>query len=189
MKTGYLTVCLLSLGLLAANSEVLAENQNPIYMLVSYGESDTEFSVSSNDTVQGDDRALEIGLGFAFSEYLAIEGSYQDFGDPDGFVGCPPEVLCIAIVPFSREPVEMDGWAAALRGALPITETLSVFGRIGLLAWDSSARSPELNDSGTDLLYGVGIAAEFGEQFGLQLSYEKVELDLETVKLGLRLHF
>lgn len=187
MKIINLTCVLLSIGLSVAGAQALADTDSSAYLLASYGESDSEFSVSANDKVQGDDKSLELGVGFAFSEHLSVEASYQDFGNPDGFVGCPPDVFCIAIVPFSREPVDIDGWAAALRAALPITDTLSVFGRFGLLAWDSSARSPELNDSGTDLLYGIGIAVEFSERVGLQVSYEKAEVDIETVKLGLRL--
>lgn len=180
---------LLGLALSLNGTFARADDERSSYVFASYGESDSEFSVTSNDTIQGDDKSYEIGFGYAFSKHLAVEGSYQNFGDPDGFAGCPPEVLCIAIVPFSREPVEIDGWAVALRGSVPFTDSLSGFARLGLLAWDASAQTPVLNDSGTDLLYGVGFAADYNESFGLQLAYERVELDIDTVKLGARFRF
>lgn len=166
-----------------------ADFQSHGYLLASFGEADTHFRTSVTDEINGDDDAYELGVGFAFSPYLSIEGSYQDFGKPFGYAGCPIDVFCIAVVPFSREKVSVDGWSAALRGALPITETLSVFGRLGFLSWDASASSQGLNDSGTDLLYGAGIAADFNRRFGVQLSYEKADVGIETVKLGARLGF
>lgn len=137
------------------------------YILANVGKADTLARTSSTDETNADDTAFEIGVGYAFSPYLSVEGSYQDFGKPYGYAGCPVDVLCIAIVPFSREEVSVDGWSVAPRGGLPITESLSIFGRLGFLSWDTSASSQGLNDSGTDLLYGVGIAADLNDRLGL----------------------
>lgn len=180
---------LLSLALFLPAALVSADDEHQGYLFASYGETDVEFSVTPNDTIQGDDRSFELGFGFALGKHLALEGSYQNFGDPDGFAGCPPDMACIAIVPFSREPVEIDGWAVALRGNLPLTDNLSGFIRLGLLAWDTSARTAVLNDSDTDLLFGIGLAADLGDRFGLQASFEQVELDIETVKVGVTYRF
>lgn len=157
------------------------------YLFVSAGEADTHRRLSVADVVEGDDDSFEIGAGYAFNPYLSIEGSYQSFGKPDGFVGCPIDVFCIAVVPFAREDVEVDGWTGALRGSLPVTGRLSVFARVGLLAWETSARSAPLDDSGTDLLYGLGLAADVTDRFAVQLSYEETGVDVDTVKLGLRM--
>lgn len=168
---------------------VYADPAGTGYLLASIGKATSEFRTSPSDAIQGDDTAFEIGVGFAFNEYLAVEASYQDFGEPDGFAGCPPDVLCIAIVPFAREPVSVDGWSAALRGTVPITESLSAFGRLGFLAWDTSASNQGLNASGTDLLYAVGIATDISDRMSLQLSWEQAEIDIETTKLGIRFRF
>lgn len=190
MNTRIFLTLLLIAGAPVSLSPVLAsEFQSHGYVLASVGKADTLTRTSPTDEINGDDTAFEIGVGFAFSPYLSIEGSYQDFGKPYGYAGCPIDVLCIAIVPFSREEVSVDGWSVALRGALPVTDSLSVFGRLGFLSWDASARTQSLNDSGTDVLYGAGIAADLSDRFGLQLSYEKAEVDIETVKLGVRLRF
>ncbi|MBT8132399.1 MAG: porin family protein, partial [Gammaproteobacteria bacterium] len=166
-----------------------AETAGQGYFLVSAGKTDADFRTTSADAVQGDDTSFELGVGFAFNENFAIEASYQDFGEPDGFAGCPPDVLCIAIVPFAREPVSLNGWSAALRGAVPLTGSLSAFGKIGFLSWDTSATNQGLNASGTDLLYAVGVAADLNDRVSLQLSWEQAELDIETVKLGMRFNF
>lgn len=156
------------------------------YVFVNVGNTETDRRLSIADVIDGDDDSYEVGGGFAFTPYLSVEGSYQRFGRPDGFVGCPVDVLCIALVPFSRENVEVDGWTGALRGTLPVTTSLSVFARAGLLAWETSARTAALNDSGTDMLYGLGLAADINDRFGVQLSYEKAGVDVETLKLGLK---
>lgn len=189
MQIRKMLVAVLSLALLFAAGIARASSPGYGYFLASFGETDSEFSVTPNDTIQGDDSSFEIGFGYAFNDYLAIEGSYQDFGEPDGFVGCPPDVFCIAIVPLSREPVEINGWSAALRGSVPFTDILSGFVRAGFLAWDASASSPSLNDSGTDFLYGAGLSADFTDRFGLQVSFEQVESDFETLKVGIRYRF
>lgn len=189
----FLTLLLITAAPVSLSPVLASEFQSHGYLLASVGRADTFILTSTRtsltDEINGDDTAFEIGVGFAFSPYLSIEGSYQDFGKPSGYAGCPPDVLCIEIVPFSREEVSVDGWSVALRGALPVTDSLSVFGRLGFLSWDASARSQGLNDSGTDVLYGAGIAADLNDRFGLQLSYEKAEVDIETVKLGVRLRF
>ncbi len=175
-------------GVLFSMSANLAQaDESYGYLLLGVGDSDTERRMSTVDVITGDDNSFEIGAGFAFNRYLSVEGSYQNFGEPDGFVGCPIDVFCIAVVPFAREAVKVDGWSVALRGAVPVTETLSVFARLGFLSWDASARSAVLNDSGTDLLYGIGLAADFNDRFGIQVSYEEAEVDIDTVKLGLRI--
>lgn len=190
MKTKNFVAFIVWVTILLAGSPASAgEFASHGYLLASIGEADTDFRPTISDAIQDDDTAFEIGVGFAFNPYFSVEGSYQDFGEPTGFAGCPPEVFCIAIVPLSAEPVEVTGWSVALRGAVPVTDSLSVFARLGFLSWDTSARTAGLNDSGTDLLYGGGIAADFNERFGLQLSYEEADPGIETVKLGVRLRF
>lgn len=181
----FLTSVVLSLSAAAAQSD----GDSHAYLLASIGTAITDIRTTPTDVIDDDDTAFELGVGFAFNPYLSIEASYQDFGNPYGYAGCPVDVLCIAIVPFSREQVSVDGWSAAVRGQVPVTESLSAFARAGLLSWDASASNPGLNDSGTDLIYGAGIATELNDRLGLQLSYEKAEIDIETVKLGVRLRF
>ena len=139
------------------------------YVFIGVGEADIERRLSVADVIDGDDDAYAIGAGFALNRYLSVEGSYQRFGKPDGFVGCPVDVFCIAVVPFAREDVEVDGWTAGLRGSLPVTDRLSVFARASLLAWETSARS----------------AADITDRLALQVSYEEANVDISTLKLGL----
>lgn len=190
MKLQRVTASLFIIALsLPTASARAAEFENHGYLIASVGKADTLKRGSLTDEINGDDTAFEIGAGFAFSPNFSIEASYHDFGEPYGYVGCPVEVLCIAIVPFSREAVAVDGWSVALRGAYPISERLSVFGRLGVLSWDASAISQSLNASGTDLLYGAGIATDLNDRFALQLSYEKADVDIETIKAGVRWRF
>jgi len=185
----YRVLSVLLVVISAAVPAMAAGFDRQVYLVVAAGQADTDARLSEVDEINGDDTAYELGLGYAFSPYLSVEGSYHDFGEPYGYAGCPRDLLCVAIVPYVRENVSLDGWSAALRGNIPLTDHLSLFGRVGLLAWDSSALNPGLNDSGTDLLYGAGIAADLNDRFGLQLSYERVDLDIDSLKLGVMMRF
>lgn len=140
-----------------------------------------------NDVIADEDTSYELGIGYAFNRILSLQGSYHNFGKPTGFAGCPPEVLCI--LAFSPEAVKVDGWAAAVAATWPLGQNLDVFGKLGVIAWDTSAVSPSLNDSGADLLYGAGATWYVSERWGLQLAYEEADLDIRTGKFGLVYRF
>lgn len=155
---------------------------------------DTDASLSPIDVIDGDDNGFELGLGYAFSPHVAAEFSYQDFGEPRGRAGCPPEYLCITdatgqLVPFAFEDVSLSGWAGALRLSWPLSARVSLSGRLGLIAWEASARQPSLDDSGTDLFYGAGLSVDVGDDYELLLAWERVELDIDSIKVGLLTRF
>lgn len=157
------------------------------YAFANIGSSDSDFRTGVNDAVIDDDRSFEVGGGYAINRYLAIQGSYQDFGEPVAFAGCPPEVDCeLQAIP---EKVEIDGWSAALIGTVPIGQRFAAFGKLGVVAWDASARSPSLNDSGEDLIYGAGLRWEVSDRWGVDVAYEEVDLDIRSVKVGALFHF
>jgi hypothetical protein len=180
---------LLATGILLAAPAGAAGHEDHYFAFLNVGDSDTSFRTPV-DVVGNDDTSFELGFGYAFNRYLSVQGSYHDFGSPTGVVAeCPPEVLCVApnIIGGFVEDVSFDGWSAALRGTVPINENLALFGTLGAITWDASAR--HLNDSGTDLIYGAGVIWNFAERWGVQFSYEKVDLDIETGKLGILYRF
>ena len=83
----------------------------------------------------------------------------------------------------------MTGWSASLVGTLPLNDDFSVYGQLGLLSWDASARSPTLNDSGTDLLVGAGLNWHVSKQWAISAGYEVADVDIKSTKLGLQFRF
>lgn len=152
------------------------------YAFVNIGESRSNFRPSVVDVISDNDVSYALGVGYAFNRYFSVEGSYHDFGEPIGFAGCPIEVLCIQA--FSPEAVSIEGWSGSLVATTPLVDQLDVFGKIGVMSWDADARGPSLNDSGSDLLFGVGLVWNASTRWGVRASYEKVDLDIETATLG-----
>lgn len=70
---------------------------------------------------------------------------------------------------------------------------------IGLIARDTSAaeivRLPgvgsvdDLDASGEDLIYGAGLRWHVSNRWSLQVSYERVNLDIDSAKLGATFRF
>lgn len=171
----------------AANPAWSAEPQSGFFATVTTGEADSEFRPSATDVVSDDDGAFSIGGGYRFNRHLAARLDYHDFGKPIGFAGCPPEVLCIQA--FVPERVEIDGWSASLMAGVPLGERFDVYARLGVIAWDASARSPSLNDSGTELLTGLGATWNVTQRWGVQLAYDRVDLDIDSRSLGVVYRF
>lgn len=157
------------------------------YGLLSLGHSDSQFQVSPTDTVEGDENGWAASLGYAFNGAFAVELGYHDFGDPTGYAGCPPEVFCIAA--FLPEDTSVTGWSGQLAGTLSLGYDLSLIGKAGVIGWRTSARSPSLDEDGSELIYSLGLNWDITEKLGVQLSYERVDLDITTARAGLLFRF
>ncbi|NIP16917.1 MAG: outer membrane beta-barrel protein [Xanthomonadales bacterium] len=159
------------------------------FAFLNVGGADTGFTTTV-ETVTDDDRSFELGFGYAFNRYLSVQGSYHDFGTHTGLVAqCPPELVCIApnIHGGFLERVSFDGLSVSLRGTIPLSDKLALFGTLGIISWDASA--PHMDVSGEDLVYSAGLAWEVSDDWGLQISYEEVDLDIQSGKFGVIYRF
>lgn len=100
--------------------------------------------VSFND----DSTAYKIFGGYRVAPYFGIEGGYRDFGKADAG-------------PFS---VETDGFDIAAVGFLPVGP-VDLFAKGGVIFWNTDGQAPAPNDSGQDLMYGVGGQLNLGRLF------------------------
>jgi OOP family OmpA-OmpF porin len=188
MNTSHLVAVAAAASTIAfAAPAALAEPQSGFFAVASIGDTDIHYRPQINDVIADSTRTFELGIGYAINPNISIQGSYHDYGNPIGYAGCPPEVLCI--LAFSPEEVEVDGWSATVVGTLPISNKFAVFGKLGMMAWDTDARSSSLNDSGEDLIYAAGISWNLSERWGIQLSYEELDLDFRSSKLGAMFRF
>ncbi len=184
MKT--LVLITILAGVACASAPAAAESDG-FYGLISISDSETDFRIDAVNFIDGDDTAGQFSLGYAFNQNWAVEIGYHDFGSPTGFAGCPEGLACFA--PFATEPVEVSGWSGQFAGTLPLGMDLSLVGKAGLIAWEADARSAVLRDDGDDLIFSIGLAWEPLERFGFLVSYEKVDLDITSTKLGVLLRF
>ncbi|HJP39856.1 MAG TPA: outer membrane beta-barrel protein [Gammaproteobacteria bacterium] len=106
--------------------------------------------------------SLKLDLGFDFG----IEVAYVDLGEAEVAVG--------------GVDVSIDLDAVAASGVVywPINPSLDIVAKAGLYAWDGKVKALDtelLDDSGTDLSFGLGIAWQTGTGFGAQFEVESLD--------------
>ena len=144
---------------LAANP---ASAKNGFYLGGSFGQTslkinDIEFDLDSFD-YSASDTSYKIIAGYRFMGFLAVEGSYLDFGRLSDSSASGGEPISIQ--------TDLKGFDACAMGMLPLG-IIDIFAKVGFVSWDADIRaavgdivSPS-SDSGTDMTYGLGVQARF----------------------------
>lgn len=91
---------------------------------------------------EADDSSAAFGFfgGFHLNEVLAIEAAYNDFGKAEkGGIKAEASAISLGMV-----------------GKLPIKTDFTLFGKVGLAAWDIDVSPGSFSDSGTDVYFGIG---------------------------------
>ncbi|MFB9146038.1 outer membrane beta-barrel protein [Halomonas alkalicola] len=147
------------------------------------------------------DTAFKLFAGYQFNPNFAVEASYVDFGD----FTANAAVAVNGNIVSENIKASADGFGFALVGRLPIDAGFSVFGKLGLIAWDGKVSGVarengtvvfEGSDSADDIdpFYGVGVEyvvnqvmvrAEF-ERYDISDSGEDFEIDLISASIGYR---
>jgi len=113
--------------------------------------------------------------GYKLNEILAVEGGYTSFGEMDG-----PNVFRGMFGGSSRS-VEPTGFEVAAIGNFPINSQLSLFGKVGLLAWDietsASDSTGSFSNTGTDVFFGLGGQYEISGNLAVRANWESYSMD------------
>jgi len=129
-----------------------------------------------------EDNGWKLYGGYAFNRNIAVEAGYAYLGEMSaGGFGV-------------NGSVELDGFMASLKGSLPLNESVSLFARVGAIAWDAEGGGAlsGFDDDGTDLTYGVGVEFALTENFGLLGEWERFDIDdedVDLISLGARYSF
>lgn len=139
-------------------------------------------------SLDDDDNGYKVIAGFRALDWLAVEANYVDFGEI--------ELRRDGVTPESGS-FELTGFDAFALGFLS-APFVDVFGKVGLIRWDSdSAANVEGidfrdSDSGIDFAYGAGVQAVLGS-LAARLEYERFEVDdtdeVAMISLGLTYTF
>lgn len=111
-----------------------------------------EFDYKANST------SYKIILGYRFMGFLAVEGSYIDFGKLSDSLDTTEGNV--------RVENDLKGFDAFAMGMLPLG-IADIFAKVGFVSWDSDIQAAigeiiELDTrSGTDLVYGIGAQVRF----------------------------
>lgn len=156
-------ILLTSVVLLGATAPAFGAD-NGIYLGGSVGQSNVEVDniggLSAAD-FDGEDTAFKFIVGIRPLDWLAVEASYVNFGEPDDTIA------------GARVETEGDGISAFAVGFLPVGP-FDLFAKAGLITWDTNVSG--LDEDGTDFAYGVG--AQFRVwSLSLRAEYERFNVD------------
>lgn len=156
-------ILLTSALLLGATAPAFAAD-NGFYLGGSVGQANVEIDdiagIGAAD-FEGEDTAFKFIAGIRPLDWLAVEASYVNFGEPDD------------TVLGTKVETEGDGISAFAVGFLAVGP-VDLFAKAGLLTWDTKVSG--FDEDGTDFAYGVG--AQFRVwSLGVRAEYEKFEVD------------
>lgn len=118
------------------------------------------------------DTGFKIFGGYSFNQNFAIEATYFDLGEASGSFGVGDNF-----------DVGISGFGVSAVGVLPLSDTFSLFGKLGYASYDIDAHvelagvgSGSASDSQSDMTFGAGAALSFG-QFEARAEFEAINVD------------
>ena len=139
---------------------------------------DTGFS-SFSDT----DTGWKIFGGYMFNKYFAVEGAWVDLGDFSDTVIDP-----VLFLP-GKAKLELEGLAVSAVGSYPINEAFTIFGKLGIWAWDSEVKLSlfglpiKADEDGTDVMFGAGGSYHFTKNISVRAEWERFKADSDDADL------
>jgi len=111
--------------------------------------------------------SFKVFAGWNFMKFLGVEGSYLDFGSPKDTVG------------GTDVKIEPTGWDAFIVGKLPLGKRFDIFGKLGMVFWDTKTKvegAGSDSDSGNDTVWGLGATWHIGDHLGIRGEYEVFDI-------------
>lgn len=172
MNTSLKLLTGLSLTVMASSAAYAQVTNNTIqdhegfYVGGNYG----YLKVDGQDDFDDDNDMWQGLVGYRFSRYFAVEGSYVDFGDYGNGL--------------SR--ADTDGYTAAVKGMLPVTENIALFVKGGQLWWESDYDVQGFGGSYDDesLFIGAGVNYAITPNFSINAEYTIYDADLDADELS-----
>lgn len=142
-----------------------------------YRLNDSNF-LDENERLKDDRYAWRVFGGVDFFRFLALEVGYLDFAEASR----------------GATSMDVDGWTAAVVGAIPLTDTFAITGKVGNFWWDADKRAGPVrrSHSGDDMFYGIGARFSLTPRTDLRLEYDRYDvddIDLDTASLNLQYRF
>ncbi len=155
---------IIALTAFGANAQSYDENidESGFYVGGNYG----YLRVEGEDDFDDDKDVWQGLLGYRFNEYFALEGSFIDFGDYGNDVAV----------------ASTDGYTAALKGSFPITERLSIYGKLGQLWSETEFNVGTFNNDYDDesLFVGGGLSYAVTPNFLINAEYTVYDAELDA---------
>ncbi len=141
-----------------------------------------------------DDTGKKIFAGVHLNKFISIEAFYADLGEAS-LSGNNGDTFQFngSTFAFTANNVKITskgkGFGIAPMVGYNITENFRPFAKIGVHRWDidttatTSAGSASISNSGTDLMFGLGLAYSFTKNIGIRAEYERFKFDGDDADL------
>lgn len=145
-----------------AQSNDYAVDESSFYVGGNYG----YLRVEGKDDFDDDKDVWQGLLGYKFNEWVAVEGSFIDFGDYGSDVA----------------GADTDGYTAAIKGILPLSERFSLYAKVGQLwsetEYNLGGISNEYDDE--SLFVGAGLSYAMTQNFLINAEYTVYDAELDA---------
>jgi OmpA-OmpF porin, OOP family len=173
--TKSIAIALLTLSGLIAASQAWA--RGPFYVGASAGRSDIGNEIVfpgliTSGTADGKNTGYKIFGGYEFNPYFGVEISLVDLGKlkySGSYLGAP----------VTGGRVEVVGLNGSAVGIVPVSESFSLFGKLGIFAWEADwsdvtgAVPNKAQDNGADLSIGIGFNINFTKNLSWRVELER----------------
>lgn len=146
---------------------------------------------SSNTRTEG----WKVYGGYQFNDYLGVEGGYANLNDMQASGALP--------VGTHGTSVDTDAWTLAAVGTLPLTEKVSLLGKVGAAymltdirdkrsTYPQAQPSKYIGDDSFEPYYGVGVSYAVFDNFSLRAEWERFDrkdLDIDLLTAGMVVKF
>ena len=173
------------------------------YLGAGLGQSSTKFNTNDfslgsalvSETQDKDKTSYKFFGGYDFTKNWALEGGYTNLGKP-AYKYAGVGVLAGG---GTRAEEKESAWHLALKGTLPLSDQVGLFGKLGvsrnrvslnvpatgIAAFDALAGLPfSASKTRSDALYGVGAEFSATKNIGLRLEWEKYGRFGDTTNTG-----
>lgn len=174
---------IIGIMMLAISGNVLADAETGGRWYVEARLDENSSALESGAFVVDDEQTgWQLGGGYAFNKYFALQANYHDLGKDHFATDCPPPLVCIT---QNIDRVDVDGYSFSAIGSWPVTTMIDVYGRIGVLWWDTDFAEFPADESGEDLIFGIGAGFALSPKWRLSLQYDASNFDVDSVGIAL----
>lgn len=141
---------------------------------------DDDDFLDEDDNLKDDQYSWRLLGGVEFNRIFGLEAGYVDFGETED----------------GTFTMDADGWTFAATVAIPFSDYIAPYAKIGQLYWDRTQKidgidSVRYTDDDNDMFYGAGLRLGLTERVDLRLEYERftldnTDLDMASANLVLR---
>lgn len=179
MKRAIIAASLLALGSGAAYAQS-PENDEGFYIGAGIGQFNIETDGLDDlddtiDNLDADDNAYQGFIGWRLNPYIALQAAYINYGGPEESVSSSGS--------DGDYKAELSGFAPSIIGTFPLGP-VELSAKLGYYFYDLELSGDfdideldfDSDDSGEDVMYGVGVGMTFLERLHVKAEYEEIDV-------------